>query len=76
MSLLANHPNPNGIQSSKASGEPPMALSGSAYLAIQEAIFASRREAGVTDFVNLPVPLSVQTIQQHCLTDKIVDMPL
>uniref|UniRef100_A0A7S2RXD9 FAD-binding PCMH-type domain-containing protein n=2 Tax=Rhizochromulina marina TaxID=1034831 RepID=A0A7S2RXD9_9STRA len=76
VSLLPNTPNPTGVLSSKASGEPPMALAGSTFLAIRQAIEACRCDAGRTNYVQLPVPLSVQAIQQACLTDRLGELPL
>jgi len=47
VSLLKDAPNPIGILSSKASGEPPLALSCSALFAVQNAVAEYRASVGL-----------------------------
>jgi xanthine dehydrogenase/oxidase len=49
VSLLSDAPNPLGILSSKASGEPPMTLSASVFFAVRQAISVARKAAGLSD---------------------------
>jgi xanthine dehydrogenase/oxidase len=46
-SLLKNSPSPVGIKGSKLVAEPVMALTASAYLAVKQAIYAARKDAGL-----------------------------
>jgi xanthine dehydrogenase/oxidase len=48
-SLLKDSPNPIGIRGSKLVAEPVMALVASAYLAVKEAIYSARKDAGHGD---------------------------
>jgi len=67
VSLAPCEANPGGILGSKASAEPPMSLAASAYFAAKFALYAARRELGHgTDFFELPVPCTVQELQQAC----------
>merc|ERR1712070_284399 len=67
VSLQSGNPNPSGVLRSKACAEPAMALAGSIYLAAKNAIYAARAEAGAgDDFVSIPMPLTVQRIQDAC----------
>jgi len=56
VSLLSDAPNPNGVLSSKASGEPPMTLSASVYFAVKEAVMEARKAAGLGLSSVLPAP--------------------
>lgn len=64
-----NIPNPAklGTLRSKASGEPPMALGGAAYIAVRAAIRAARADAGEHGAFELDAPLTVEHIQQACV---------
>jgi hypothetical protein len=46
--LLADNPNPVGVLSSKATGEPSYALAISAHFAVKYAVQSARSDAGVT----------------------------
>jgi len=68
VSLLPDAPNPLGFLSSKLSGEPPVALSCAALLAVQHAAKAFREEKGglnVKDFF-LDSPATVERAQLGC----------
>jgi len=60
--------NPSGVLGSKACAEPPMALAASAYFAVKKAAGAAREQLGLGDgFFDLPVPATVECIQQACM---------
>ena len=61
-SLLSNAPNPAGVLSSKASGEPPMTLSASVYFAVKEAVLEARKAAGLAATPVLPPPATPPVI--------------
>ncbi|XP_065883616.1 xanthine dehydrogenase-like isoform X2 [Dysidea avara] len=65
--LLKNAPNPVGILSSKACGEPPMCMSSSILFAVKKAIVAARADINNKDFFSLSAPATVEDIQQKCL---------
>jgi len=67
VSLLKDAPNPTGFLGSKATSEPPLALSCAALFAIQHAINSFRTANGVDvkDFV-LSAPATVDVIQNSC----------
>jgi xanthine dehydrogenase/oxidase len=55
------------VKASKSTSEPCLSLGNSVYFAIKHAIRAARREqTGKDEWVELPVPLSCQRIQQAC----------
>jgi len=55
------------VKASKSTSEPCLSLGNSVYFAIKHAIRAARREqTGQDEWVELPVPLSCQRIQQAC----------
>jgi len=57
VSLLKDSPNPVGIKGSKLVAEPVMSLVASVYLAIKEAIYSGRKDAGLADdwfMLNMP----------------------
>ena len=57
----------DGVLSSKASGEPPLVLATSAFMALREAIGAARRESGVGDeFFTLHTPAMVDDVLAAC----------
>ncbi len=55
-----------GILSSKASGEPPLVLSTSVYVAIVHAIAAARRDAGLPAHCVFEAPITVDKIALAC----------
>ena len=55
------------VKASKSTSEPTLSLGNSVYFAIKHAIMDARREqTGVDEWIELPVPLSCQRIQQAC----------
>ncbi|CAK0843101.1 unnamed protein product [Prorocentrum cordatum] len=59
--------NPSGVLGSKACAEPVMPLAASAYFAVKQAVGAARKQLGLGDgFFDLPVPATVECIQQAC----------
>ena len=55
------------VKASKSTSEPTLSLGNSVYFAIKHAIMAARREqTGQDEWLELPVPLSCQRIQQAC----------
>ncbi|BFZ17322.1 hypothetical protein BsWGS_20361 [Bradybaena similaris] len=63
--LLPDTPNPIGIRSSKAVGEPPISLSVGALLANKLAIQSARKDLfGVDDFMPTVAPYTVEKAQQ------------
>lgn len=67
--LLPNSSNPAGILSSKASGEPPLCLSCSAYFAVKHAIDSARSDAGADYLPALSPPVTVNVTQTACAVD-------
>uniref|UniRef100_A0A7S4HQQ8 Aldehyde oxidase/xanthine dehydrogenase second molybdopterin binding domain-containing protein n=1 Tax=Vannella robusta TaxID=1487602 RepID=A0A7S4HQQ8_9EUKA len=62
VTLLSDAPNPAGVLSSKASGEPPMTLSASVYFAVKEAVQEARKSAGLSNSMVLPPPVSPNVV--------------
>jgi xanthine dehydrogenase/oxidase len=56
-----------GIRSAKSTGEPPLVLASSVFFAIKHAILAARKDAGRSDWFELPSPATVERIQSACL---------
>jgi xanthine dehydrogenase/oxidase len=55
------------VKASKSTSEPTLSLGNSVYFAIKHAIMAARAEqTGKEEWIELPVPLSCQRIQQAC----------
>lgn len=55
------------VKGSKSTSEPTLSLGNSVYFAIKHAIMAAREEqTGSDEWIELPVPLSCQRIQQAC----------
>jgi len=69
VTLLAGSPNPDpqAIQSSKASAEPPYMLAASAFFALKDAIATARVQAGVTADWSFDAPATVEKVQRACL---------
>jgi xanthine dehydrogenase/oxidase len=62
---LKNSPNPVGVLSSKAVGEPPLALGCAGLFAAEQAINAAKKQLGInTDYQLLAAPATVDVIQQ------------
>ena len=67
VTLLANSPNPLGVLSSKASGEPGVCLGAVVTQALEDAISEARKASGVTKrWVCEKTPLTVPDVQQAC----------
>jgi len=64
--LLRDNPFPKGVLGSKAVGEPPFMLSYSALGAAKKAIESARKDAGLDPKFDLPMPSTVDAIQQAC----------
>jgi xanthine dehydrogenase/oxidase len=67
--LLENTANPSGVLSSKAVGEPPVAMSMAVVHAIENAINFSRADNGLGSFVVQNLPLTVPLIADACAVD-------
>lgn len=71
--LLPDTPNPAGIRSSKASGEPSIGLAVGALLANKLAIQAARKDLfGSEDFIPVVAPFTVERAQQSVGIDESV----
>jgi xanthine dehydrogenase/oxidase len=69
VTLLKGVPNKAGILGSKAVGEPPYILANSVYFATKQAIMAARQDAGITGFVSVEAPLTVDVRQKAALVE-------
>ena len=69
VSLLKDAPNPVGILSTKAIGEPPLTLSCGYLLAIKHALADSRAEFGRTTHFDLNAPATLDAIQTAAALD-------
>ncbi|XP_048511551.1 indole-3-acetaldehyde oxidase-like isoform X3 [Athalia rosae] len=66
-----NAPNPAGVLSSKATGEPPLCTSYAVLLAIRNALDSARSDAGNTDkWFNLHAPATTEKILLNGLTSR------
>jgi len=68
--LLKNAPNKLGVLSSKATGEPGVAMASSVVQALEDAISAVRQANGLGTgrWVCKETPITVDVVQQACLT--------
>lgn len=66
VTLLPNAVNANGVLSSKATGEPPVALSISVAHALEAAINEVRQEVGLAPYSVTSLPLGVDAIADAC----------
>jgi xanthine dehydrogenase molybdopterin-binding subunit B len=66
--MMQDSPFNKGVLSSKASGEPPLVLAVSGAMAARMAIASARSDAGDREFFSMPLPITVDVIQQLCLT--------
>ncbi|KAL8593330.1 hypothetical protein ACOMHN_009983 [Nucella lapillus] len=65
--LLPDAPNPVGINSSKAVGEPPSSMGCGPLLALRQAMQAAVHDlGGSAAFITVPSPLTVEQIQKGC----------
>ena len=68
---LADVPeNPNEVMSAKEVGEPPLVLAVTVFLAVKQAIRASRVERGLDGLFTLDAPATVQAVQRACALDQ------
>lgn len=62
--LLKDVKNPTGFHGSKAVGEPPLLMATSVFMAIKQAIKASRADAHQTGWVQLDAPATPEQVRQ------------
>ncbi|PVD23365.1 hypothetical protein C0Q70_16633 [Pomacea canaliculata] len=63
--MLPDAPNPVGVRSSKASGEPPTALGVGVLLALKQSMEDAQKDlTGSSSFIPVDIPLTVEKIQQ------------
>lgn len=65
ISLLKDAPNPAGVLSSKACGEPPLAASNSIFFAVKQAMYSARAAAGTSGYFTLYAPATPSQVQQN-----------
>ncbi|GFR62932.1 xanthine dehydrogenase/oxidase [Elysia marginata] len=71
--LLPDTPNPSGVRSAKACGEPGISLSTGALLANKQAVEYARHELlGVSDFIPVDAPFTPEKTQQGVGLDESV----
>lgn len=61
--------NPANVLSSKEVGEPPLVLATSVFLAVKDAVRASRLERGLDGLFRLDAPATVQEVRRACAVD-------
>ncbi len=66
VSLLQNNPNIRAVHSSKGIGEPPLFLGASVMLALKEAVYAARQEAGLSGHFELSSPATSERLRMAC----------
>ncbi len=66
--LLPDYPNPVGIMSSKATGEPSYSLGCSAHFAIKYAVRSARSDASASTVFDLPAPATPCVVATACAT--------
>lgn len=64
--LLRDNPFPKGVLGSKAIGEPPFMLAYSVLGAAKKAIASVRKENGLPEHFQMPMPCTVDAIQKAC----------
>eukprot|EP00933_Yihiella_yeosuensis_P005199 TRINITY_DN109673_c0_g1_i1.p1 TRINITY_DN109673_c0_g1~~TRINITY_DN109673_c0_g1_i1.p1 ORF type:complete len:649 (-),score=146.48 TRINITY_DN109673_c0_g1_i1:97-1833(-) len=64
--LLKDNPFKEGVLTTKAVGEPPFMLSYSVLGAVKKAVQSARQDAGLSCDLDLPMPCTVDAIQQAC----------
>ncbi len=78
VALLQNNPNIRAVHSSKGIGEPPLFLGASVLLALKEAVYAARREAGLAGHFQLASPATAERLRMACgdaLARRYQDVP-
>lgn len=68
--FVKNSKNPVFILKSKATGEPPLAMTCVCLFALRNAIMAARKDVGVEDWLELPAPATPDQIYLRCLSNK------
>merc|ERR1740128_73736 len=66
--LLKNNKNDVGIFNSKATGEPASCMSNACLMALQQAVIEARKDAGLTDWITMHSPGTVEHTQTACQT--------
>jgi len=61
--------NPANVLSAKEVGEPPLVLATSVFLAVKDAVRASRLERGLDGLFRLDAPATVQEVRRACEVD-------
>lgn len=68
--LAADVPeNPANVLSAKEVGEPPLVLAASVFLAVKDAVRASRLERGLPGLFRMDAPATVQEVRRACAVD-------
>jgi xanthine dehydrogenase/oxidase len=70
VTMLKNAPNPLGVLSSKATGEPPLCMSSCVLFAMRNAIDSARADAGNTDYYPIDPPITPEEIVRLSLSTK------
>lgn len=68
--FVKNSKNPVFILKSKATGEPPLAMTCVCLFALRRAIMAAREDVGVADWLELPAPATPDQIFLKCLSNR------
>lgn len=68
--FVKNSKNPVFILKSKATGEPPLAMTCVCLFALRNAIMAARKDAGVDEWLDLPAPATPDQIYLNCLSNR------
>ena len=72
VAYLGNASHDDYVLSSKASGEPPLVLSTSVFMALRECIRSARKDNGLNDdFFTLNAPCLVDDIAAACVGDAL-----
>eukprot|EP00873_Tetraselmis_striata_P035166 jgi/Tetstr1/455430/TSEL_042261.t1 len=72
VALLQNAPNPRAVHSSKAVGEPPFHLAASVFCALKEAVYAARKDAGLSGWFQMHSPATPERLRMAC-TDMVTE---
>lgn len=74
--FVKNSVNPVYILKSKATGEPPLAMTCVGLFAVRNAIQAARRDVGVDEWLELPAPATPDQVFLRCLSNRYQDYDL
>jgi len=75
VTLMRDTDNPVAVHSSRAIGEPPLYLGASTYWAVKKAITAARKDAGMTEYYPLDLPLTSERIRMACYDSILASLP-